>query len=289
MKIRSTENRHDFQERLYRRLNAYSLQGLLMNKYGDFSAGVEAIEYDDDEPFSQPFSDEEIKAKYTLTKELHIPLYFIYYRNQKYRIYLIEEKNGSVCQEFIAQTSERGFVTWWGDHKGTIQTKPLKNGAGERAGETIFDSTLRKGGLEWGGNIDGFIVSRDRGKIECIIDNISVSVDELTGVRADPNYWFKSKNVKHGPKYEGWRPSVKLSNVLNVPHMILTVDKKFPQKEHVGIAFISELDPDGLVYFENSPPYKHVMERSDVIVSYCEKLRKIVNPPKVKEKTYGEA
>lgn len=49
MKVRTSENAHFFQTKLFNRLKAYSLQGLLMNEQHEFTAAVEAIEYNDND------------------------------------------------------------------------------------------------------------------------------------------------------------------------------------------------------------------------------------------------
>lgn len=46
MKIRTSENPHAFQTRLFNRLHACSLQGLLMNDRHEFTTAVEAVEYE---------------------------------------------------------------------------------------------------------------------------------------------------------------------------------------------------------------------------------------------------
>lgn len=287
MKIRSTENEHDFQTRLFRRLNAYQLQGLLINSEDKFSAGVEAVQYEEGEEYRVPFSDEELWAKYVLTEQIGIPMYLVYYWRRLYYILQVEKvKTGKAQPHLINKTglSDEGFAKWWKELKGMPQTKQLNNGAGVRADNTVFDSTLRRYGLEWGGNIDGFVLSKSNDEVLCVIDNISVSVDNLSGNNADPGAYFHSPNPKHGPRYEGWYGAVKLSNQLNVPHMLLTIDKKHPQTEHVGMTFIDELSPDGLFYVENISPNNRVISGIDNIALTYANLISRMHAPSLERK-----
>lgn len=287
MKIRSTENDHDFQKRLFDRLNAYQLQGLLINSRDEFSAGVEAIQYDDGEEYVEPFSEEELWAKYVLTERIGIPMYLVYYWKRLYYILQVnKESQGKARPKRLNSKgmNEDGFAQWWKELKGMPQTKQLNNGAGVRADNTVFDSALRRHGLEWGGNIDGFILSADNNEVLCVIDNISVSVDDLGGNNADPGAYFHSPNPKHGPRYEGWYGAVKLSNQIAVPHMLLTIDKKHPEMEHVGMTFIDDLSPRGLTYIENIPPNRRVVNGIDNIALTYARLISRMHAPTLERK-----
>ena len=282
MKIRSTENEHEFQNRLFRRLNAYQLQGLLINSKDEFSAGVEAVQYEDGEEFREPFTEEELWAKFVLTERIGVPMYLIYYWRRLYYVLKVDKKaQGRASAKRVQPNGmdEEGFANWWRVLKGMPQTKKLNNGAEVRANNTVFDSALRRYGLEWGGNIDGFVLSQNNNDVLCVIDNISVSVDNLAGNNADPSAYFHSPNPKHGPRYEGWYGAVKLSNQLAVPHMLLTIDKKHPEIEHVGMAFIDGLSPRGLIYVENISPNNRVVDGIDnIALTYARLLLRMHAP-----------
>ena len=287
MKIRSTENDHDFQKRLFDRLNAYQLQGLLINSRDEFSAGVEAVQYDDGEEYVEPFSEEELWAKYVLTEKIGIPMYLVYYWKRLYYILQVNKESQVRARPKLLNTkgmNEDGFAQWWKELKGMPQTKQLNNGAGVRANNTVFDGVLRRHGLEWGGNIDGFILSADNNEVLCVIDNISVSVDNLGGNNADPGAYFHSPNPKHGPRYEGWYGAVKLSNQIEVPHMLLTIDKKHPEMEHVGMTFIDDLSPRGLTYIDNISPNRRVVNGIDNIALTYARLISRMHAPTLERK-----
>ena len=137
---------------------------------------------------------------------------------------------------------------WWGRLKQTSQNKLLNNGGENRIAKTIFDTVLRNYGFEWGGNIDGFMLTESKTHVKCIVDNISVS----HGLANDePGRYFNSSNPKHGPRYDGWYASVKCSHLLKVPHLLFTFDKKDPLKESIGLTIISNLTPQHIEFKDN--------------------------------------
>lgn len=282
MKIRTSENAHEFQSRLFKRLRAYSLQGLLMSESHEFTTAIEAIEYEEgDDKSKLPFTENEIHAKYILAREAGIPLYLLCYIDKLYKIIKVNDSNNRVKLSLEERLDEKGFIQWWGEHKKTIQTKQLKNGGEVRLNETIFDSVLRKYGYEWGGNIDGFVLTEDRQNIEYIIDNISVSRPNLND---EPSRYFKSTNPRHGPRYEGWYAAVKLANQIGVPHVLFTVDKRDERAEHIGFTVIDKLTPDGIFYVENIKPNNNIIERMENIVRIVNEKVKTASPPTLEEK-----
>ena len=283
MRIRSTENEHKFQTVLYKRLNAYSLQGLLMDSEYKFTAAVEAIEYEDDEQIVIPFSNAELHAKFLLASKLRIPFYIVAYKQGKYHInQVLHSSDGKFkLVEFQDKVfEEKEFAQWWGKMKGTIQNKPLANGAGARAKRTVFDGALEKYGLMWGGNVDGFVVTEDFEQIACIIDNISVSSD-LSGPRANPADYFNDGNAKHGPKYDGWRPTTTLAMTLNVPHALFTIDKNNVNKEHIGLTFISGLSKEKISFVDDVAPNSNVIDGLENIALKFTAELPAIQPPKV--------
>lgn len=301
MKIRSSERNHYFQSMLFRRLRAFSLQGLLMDDDHNFTAAIEAIaeESSDDKrlfpysgsnvvfPFSStntaiPFTEEELHAKYILATEIGVPFYIICYSNGLFTILEVKEKDGSIGIKKSQKFTEQQFIDWWKQLKGTIQTKQLNNGGEARLCNTVFDSVLRKYGLEWGGNIDGFSLNEDGSGIRCIIDNISVS---RPGLNDDPSNYFNSPNPRHGPRYEGWYAAVKLAHDLGVPHVLFTLDKNNDRIEHTGIAFIRRLSPEGLFYVKNIKTNDNIRSGMDNIVDFINRVLPRLSPPELIEKT----
>lgn len=165
MKIRSTENSHFFQEKLFKELNAFELQGLLMDENRNFTAAVEAIEYNENEnpDLKNVFSKEELYAKYRLAEELEVPFYLIQFFRGKFGIAKVyKSSDDSIELSKIKEKTEEEFIEFWKELKKTKQVHALLNGAYERTEKTIFDKVLRKANLEWGGNIDGFIMKRKK-------------------------------------------------------------------------------------------------------------------------------
>ncbi len=282
MKIRTSENEHAFQTQLFNRLHAYSLQGLLMNDRHEFTTAVEAVEYENgDDKTKVPFSPSELHARYILAKEVDVPFYLICYMDKLYKILRVNENNNQVVLNFEKHLDEDGFIQWWGERKQTIQTKQLNNGGEPRINETIFDAVLRKHGYEWGGNIDGFVLSSNNQCVDYIIDNISVSKANLDD---EPSQYFNSPNPRHGPRYDGWYAAVKLANQLNVPHLLFTIDKRDVTNEHIGLTAIEKLSPDGLFYIDNLKPNDNIVERMENIVRAINKMYRKAQPPVLEER-----
>lgn len=277
MKIRTSENPHFFQEQLYRRLPAYSLQGLLMNDRHEFTAALEAVEYEEGDDRSRlPFGEETIRAQYILAREAGIPLYYLCYMDGRYRIYEAAETYGEIKLRPVQDLGEEGFVQWWGERKQTIQNRQLHNGGEQRLERTVFDRVLRRHGYEWGGNIDGFVIDWNTEKVRFLIDNISVSRANL---QDEPSHYFHSPNPRHGPRYEGWYGAVKLAARLQVPHALFTIDKRNEETEHIGFAVIEKLSPEGLFYARRRRPDQNILEGMDHIVQTVQERMRTAIPP----------
>jgi len=287
IKIRTSENYHEFQEKLFQNLKAYSLQGLLLNSRNEFTAAVEAVEYENGDDLTKvPFSEEQLNARYILAHAIGIPLYLLLYVQGIYKILEVEKRQGKI--EFIFkenQLTEKELIEWWKERKQTVQNKALNNGGEKRIERTVFDRTLRKYGCEWGGNIDGFVLNDSKTEVRYIIDNISVSAPNLND---EPSHYFNSANPKHGPRYEGWYAAVKLANTLHVPHVLFTIDKNKKQEEHVGFAIIRKLTPEGIWYVDNVSPNRHILSGLEWIKREVEETVSRAKPPEIVEKVqYG--
>lgn len=283
MKVRTSENPHEFQERLFQRLHAYSLQGLLMNDRHEFTAAVEAVEYGEgDDIHETPFREDEIQARCVLAREAGVPFYLLRYIGGRYRILEIGESKGALQFGRGQSLDEEGFIRWWGAHKQTIQNKQLNNGGEERIDRTVFDRVLRKHGYEWGGNIDGFVLDEARQKVRFIIDNISVSRENL---QDEPSHYMNSPNPKHGPRYDGWYGAVKLASQLQVPHALFTIDKREQTREHIGFTVIEKLSPDGLYYAGGLKPNQNIINGIDQIAAAVQEKIRTARPPVLIRKT----
>lgn len=304
MKRRTTENvNHIFQQILYKRIRAFDLQGLFMNKERDgFTAGIEYFDLDSKEyeiiknsnmnpnstvlykqQFNGFFSRDQIFAQCELTQELHIPLYYLWGYEQDFWIHEIQHKKNKLhCK--ASQWKTENLIAFWGKFKQTKQTHPKNlNGAQERAAETHIDEILEQNNLEWGGNIDGFVI-RDK-RIVAIIDCISIGersqseTHNLKDCKADPSLYF----FKKGPKYESWLSTVTLAEKLKVPLLVITLDKVTPTKETIGLASIEYLSRNGISYYKHKKPNNNVINGLDDIASMIDKYIKQSVVPKIKK------
>ena len=277
MKIRTSENEHFFQKILFKELNAFSLQGLLMDEKYQFTAAVEAIEFEHGERIKNPFNNYELTARYVLANNINVPFYIIYFLDDKYHVVKVVDPNDTdLLSKPLLILNEESFIQWWSDLKKTTQSKRLYNGGESRINDTIFDRVLRKYGLEWGGNIDGFVLNENNTAVKFIIDNISVSKQNLAD---DPANYFNSSNPKHGPRYKGWYASVKLSNQLKVPHLLFTIDKRNEKIEHIGLTAISRLAPSGIYYVNDIKPNNNIFNGKASIKAEINRLLLVAKPP----------
>ena len=254
-----------------------------MNDRHEFTTAVEAVEYKAGDDTSRvPFPRSQLHARYVLAREAGVPFYVLCYIDGLYRIINVTEENGRVVLRVESWLNEAEFIQWWGERKQTVQSKQLNNGGEARLGETVFDTVLRRHGYEWGGNIDGFILSGDNQHVACIIDNISVSRKDLND---EPSHYFHSSNPKHGPRYDGWYAAVKLAGQIQVPHLLFTIDKRDETKEHIGLTAIERLSPEGIFYVDGLKPNENVVEGMEAIVGAVNRKIRTAMPPVLEEKT----
>lgn len=282
MKMRNSENPHEFQERLYNELHAYSCQGLLLDQNHNFSAVVEAVELDENEDFSLGLFDHDtLYAECILARELNVPFYIVCYKKEWFGIFEITEHNDTLYHDKRHCFKDADFAVWWGRLKQTNQVKKLENGGEPRINETIFDKKLREYGLEWGGNIDGFMLTESKRHVRCIIDNISVS----HGLENDePGRYFNSPNLRHGPRYDGWYAAVKCASTLRVPHLLFTVDKNNVTIEKIGLATISKLTPENISFKDDKTAKDQVLSGVDAILRKVERQILVSLPPELDDK-----
>ena len=273
MKIRSTEREHLFTQKLFKKLKLFSLQGLTIDINHNFTAGIEAIQFEfhEEVKLEKIFQLDDVKAKYYLSKALGIPLYFVIHKNKIFTIYEI-----SVEEEFhsslISSFNEPEFISFWAKLKGLSQPKPLME-ASERVRDSIFDNTLEKHSMAWGGNIDGFMF-KDK-TFACIIENIFTQKHPLESPRGEPSFYFHMR----GPNYNTWYPTVKLANQLKVPLFLFTIEGN-SQKERIGFAVIDFLSSKG-IFYSTPKPNENIIEGinniENMILNYISS-----NPPIIK-------
>lgn len=272
MKIRSTEREHSFTRKLFNKLNLFSLQGLTLDVNHNFTAAIEAIQYEPNEKIDLEyiFPLIDVRAKYYLANSLKIPFYYIIFKNDIFDLYKI-----TASQDFqyshISSFNEIEFINWWARLKGLNQPKPLME-ASERVQNSIFDNTLEKHKMAWGGNIDGFMFKNK--SVACIIDNIYTQKHPLTSARGEPSYYFHMR----GPNYNTWLPTVKLAIQLHIPLFLFTIDGN-NQQERIGFAIIDYLSSKG-IFYKTPKPNENIIEGLDNIVNIVLKNLNTL-PPKI--------
>jgi len=272
MRIRTTERDHEFTQRLFNKLNLFSIQGLTLNAKKEFSAAIEAIQYEDHEEvqLENIFPLTEAKARYYLAKTLKIPFYYVIYQSSEFRVYEIEISENFQSKQ-VEVLNEKAFVEWWARLKGLNQPKALMEAA-ERVKSSIFDITLEKHNMAWGGNIDGFMFRNK--EFACIIENIYTQKNPLESPMGEPSYYFHMR----GPNYNTWFPTVKLASYLNVPLFLFTIEGN-NNKERIGFAVIDHLSTLG-IYYKGNKPNKNILEGLEHIM---ETINANLNnkPPKI--------
>ncbi|MGL5550321.1 MAG: hypothetical protein ACRDD4_11535 [Culicoidibacterales bacterium] len=291
---RTTENdNHKFQKELFRKINAFDLQGLTMNARRDkFTMGVEYFDLTYQEyqvvrsgcdiyQLEGMLPIELIKAQSILTMQLNIPLYYILGYEDDFLLLEISFDGLELnIKESWFDTEQ--LINFWFMHKQTIQTHPYdKNGAKLRAGKTRIDGILESEGLEWGGNIDGFIINDNY--VVAIIDCISIgpasqrNTHDLSDPKADPALYFNAR----GPKYTTWLSTITLAQALNVPHLLFTLDKVDPTQESVGLTGIEYITKNGISYYEGIAPNQNVIYGLDNVYNNIFNLLTQLNVPSV--------
>jgi hypothetical protein len=272
MKIRTTEREHLFTKKLFNKLRLFSIQGLTLDIEHNFTAGIEAIQYEVEEVIDliNIFPLQEVKAKYYLTKSLNIPLYFVVYQSNLFKVFKIE-----IEQEFssnlMLEFKENDFIKWWAKLKGLYQPKPLMEAA-DRVKDSIFDIVLEKNGMAWGGNIDGFMFKNKN--FACIIENIYTQKNPLNSPQGEPSYYFHMR----GPNYNTWYPTVTLAQKLNIPLFLFTIEGN-NNYERIGFAVIDYLSPQGIFYKGRKPNENIIVGIEEIERTIIENLAEL--PPKI--------
>lgn len=280
MKRRTTENEsHKFQNYLFEEINAYNLQGLLLD--GDrkrFTAGVEYFELTEEEyeiikgDHSKIYSGElegmllkkHVYAQSMLTKRLEIPLYYIFGYQDNFVVHCISNKKEKELKYCSKTYKIEELISFWRQLKQTVQThSTIYNGASDRAKLTRIDDILKSEGLEWGGNIDGFIIDREKnkGEIVAVFDCISIgeasqtTTHDLTDPKANPANYFHKK----GPKYETYLSIIRLGQALGVPYLLMTLNSIDRETETVGLVTIEKLTKENIFFAGGIGPNENVI------------------------------
>ena len=251
MKIRSTEKLHSFTEKLRKAIPIYDLQGLTLDSANNFTAGIEAVEYDlgEEVEVQNLFSMEEWKAKWSLCNHLSIPLYVTTYKKGDDFIQVLEISfdNDEIEIHEYGRFSFKQYANWWASIKGTVQSKPLHEA---RSRVSFFDDLLAKYGLAWGGNVDGFLLS-SKMEPQAILETRYTTKTPFE--RYDPAVYFRYRNGD----YKTWEPLILLAMRLRVPLFLLTFERK-STKDRLGFSIIDSISREKLFY-RNGPPFNNII------------------------------
>lgn len=298
---RTTENGvHRFQNELFESINAFEIQGLTMDESRTtFTAGVEYFDLDKYEYeqirkdhtllyknfFNGMISPKMIHAQAIFTQELSIPLFYIWGYGDDFLLHQIaidSDLNFFIKNSWWIKTED--IISFWRKRKQTVQIHTTKlNGAAKRASRTRIDAILQANGLEWGGNVDGFILKNN--KTVGIIDCISIgqasqrNTNDLTDKFANPALYF----FKRGPKYETWLSTVLLAQKLKVPHLLITLNKVNDLNEEIGLTTIDCLTKNGIKYSNGISPNNNVILSKVNILNAINNTLNNADVPKLKK------
>jgi len=246
MRIRTTEKPHYFSDKLCKTVPIYGIQGLTLDSAKNFTAGIEAVEYDIKEKVDMQglFPIKEWKAKWSLCQDLSVPLYALTYKapDDFIEIFKIVFDSGSFASLREGRLTFDEFAKWWALIKGTVQTKPLHEA---KPRLSSFDNILDQHGLAWGGNVDGFVLNPEL-KPCAIIEFRYPTKFALENY--DPADFFTYRNGD----YYTWEPLVLLSSRLGVPLFLMTFDRN-SQRERIGFSVIDSISRTELLHRYNRP------------------------------------
>ena len=262
MIIRSTERNHNFTNLVFQQLNISNLQGLTCNLNNQITAGIEAVDYESNEriQLSEIFSASQFKIKFVFTSSLNIPFFLISKRGNSFFIFETIF-NTNLKFEYLYDFDELSFINWWRGIKSMPQARGLLE-AVDRVENSSFDNAMRRGGTDWGGNVDG-IIYRDN-RIVAIIENIYTYRNPLNSPYANPAIYFHRK----GPNYQSWLPLVTATRFLQIPLILMTYDGNNENIERTGISFIDNLSRNGITYANNLSPNNNIIEGLDNICDF---------------------
>jgi len=275
MKIRSTERGYSFADKLEAEIPFYNLQGLTMDGNKKFTAGIEAVEFKEDEEIdlNSIFTVDSWSGKYILCKELGIPLYLIVYKHDEdqIRIYEVNVTDGQLSFYTHSRKSENDFCDWFASIKGTIQTKPLYEADPRKS---FFDNLIESKGISWGGNIDSYVIGEDE-KVECIIETRLSNRSSVQDY--DPARYFKGTYRKRGD-YNTWEPLFMLASRLEIPLFLITFSRTTNQ-DIAGFSTLHTMSKESIQY-RDSTPNNNVLRGVEAVQK--ELVRKMgASPPKI--------
>lgn len=251
LKVRSTEIAHAFTAKLFGYIPIFSLQGLTLDSNYNFSAGIEATEFErfEKEDPLKMFPSTEWIGKLCLCQQLSVPLFSITYSAETNFISVYSVTSGPTATLDSVKNSIT-FAQWWAKLKGTQQTKPLYEASSRLS---VFDEILAKHGLAWGGNIDGFLINTKQ-EIIAIIESRYSTKAPLE--KYDPAIFYPPHYTRAGD-YNTWKPVVLLASKLRVPLYLFTFERE-SLADRIGFSVVSSMSKAELLY-QTAPPYQNIV------------------------------
>ena len=149
-------------------------------------------------------------------------------------------------------SNELGFIKWWktlkklSQSKGQVEARP-------RQSLTIIDGVMTKHGLQWGGNVDGFILTNDNKRVSAIIE---LRQSRKTIVeKYDPATYYLGTPTKGGD-FKTWLPLVYLQKAYNIPLILLTVSTLDETK--MGYTEVRGINEKRIFYVNDISPTRNV-------------------------------
>lgn len=250
---RNTEGTHQFSKIIDTNLGIFDMQGLLLNRDGQFTAAIEAFERPAQAPFTtlrqEAFGNEEsLYVRACFAEQVGVPFYVLVHIEGVNRIKFFEliantHSHRCECQNQF-WLNEPDFIEWWHERKQTIQTKPYRDQFLGRVSRSYFDSLLEANGLKWGGNIDGYFVSSQdtNYRIEGIIEKRFTTKQSIN--EYDPASYFNFG----GGDYNTWKPLFTLKDQLSVPLYLFTYSRCEGELDKVGATIVTGLSRQGISY-----------------------------------------
>lgn len=253
---RNTEGSHAFSENIDSTLGIFDMQGLLLNKDGNFTAAIEAFELLEGQHFNNLRTDafgneENLYVRACFAEQVGVPFFVLLHVENEKRIKVFEvyadvstHKCGCRNQFYL---TEPEFIEWWHERKQTVQSKPYRDQFLGRVSKSYFDTLLETNDLKWGGNVDGYFVadSTSNYRVTGIIEKRFSTKKTIT--QYDPANYFRYG----GGDYNTWKPLFTLKNILKVPLYLFTYSRVINEDNLVGATILTQLSKDGITYIKD--------------------------------------
>lgn len=277
IRIRTTEKHpHPVWNKLVMEFQVAEIQGFIFTctdeeliaatKAGDKQIPIqclEAVEYDRPEEFIP----ENIFSKNEWINKIHSASFFgsnllllshMPQDNVLFKLNEVVMDQGTVQFQSVKEFKDQdAFIQWWQSVKKLRQTKNTVE-ARPRQALTIFDQMIESNGFRWGGNMDGFILDKDRSKVIATIElrqSRNFKIEDY-----DPARYFAGTHTKGGD-FKTWLPMVYLKKAYGVPIVLLTLSTISGNK--LGYTDVASINHKRIFYTDNIPPTANITEDFD--------------------------